>query len=265
MATYVFGDLQGCLDPTLRLVDRLGLGDDDRLWFAGDLVNRGPRSLETLRWVRALGRQATIVLGNHDLHLLSVAAGRRNLGEKDTIRAVLKAPDRDELLDWLRRRPLLHREGDVIMVHAGLLPRWRAAEAEGWARFAETRLLADDWPDFLDSLQSTPAGDWDALDVADRTRLAAQVLTRVRICDHEGRPDFAYAATLAEVPPDRAPWFRQCTALAEDGVTVICGHWAALGLHREPGLVALDSGCVWGRKLTAYRLEDGAVFQEPCG
>lgn len=259
MATYVIGDLQGCYAPLMRLVDRLGLTSDDQLWFAGDLVNRGPDSLKTLRWVRDLGDQAVCVLGNHDLHLLSRAAGHRKRKGLDTLYSILTAPDRDELVAWLRQQPMLHEAhlpeaGHCVMVHAGLHPSWTLETAREAARAAEALVQAD--PEEVGDL-------WPGPGRRDAVRMGLKVLATIRVCDasgglgrHKGPPD--------EAPAGHQPWYAWPSPRSEE-VCILFGHWAAHGLMVTDRLIALDTGCVWGQHLTAVRLEDRTVFQEACG
>lgn len=263
MAIYAVGDVQGCYRTLERLLARLGFDRrSDRLWLVGDLVNRGPRSLEVLRWAREMGDRVTAVLGNHDLHLLGRAAGTRRAKPKDTLDSVLGARDRDSLLDWLRRRPLLHRDGDRVLVHAGLLPAWTVARAEALAREAEA-WLREPKADALRALARDGPRSWrEDLGEKDRMRLAVESFTRLRTCGPDGRICRSFTGAPEQAPDGCLPWFA-VPGRSSRGVTVVCGHWAALGLRIEPGLVALDTGCVWGRELTAVRLDDGAVFQEP--
>ncbi len=240
MATYAVGDVQGC-DQTLgRLLRRIDFdAAKDRLWFVGDLVNRGPDNLGVLRRIRDLGERAVCVLGNHDLHLLGRADGQRSAKRLDTLNDVLDAPDREVLVEWLRNRPLVHREGAYTMVHAGLLASWSTDDALGHAAPLEARIRAGD-------------------DLFGDETLA--VFTRMRFVAADGRPDYEPKCE-PEGAPHHRPWFD--VRPRESGVTVLFGHWAALGLSLTPGYVGLDTGCVWGGALTAYRLEDGAVFAEP--
>ncbi len=259
MATYAIGDVQGCWDNLRALVERIAPAAGDRIWLTGDLVNRGPRSLEVLRWARDQGDRLVAVLGNHDLHLISCARGVRKPRKGDTFRDVLEAPDRDELIDWLSRRPLVHREGDWLMVHAGLLPDWSAADAERIAREVETTGLSDA---LLGSWRKAPRRWRDDLDQADRHALALSAFATLRCVDRAGAMDRDFDGPPNEAPPGLLPWFDHPARRSRE-VKIACGHWAALGLLVRPDLAALDSGCVWGGHLTAMRLEDGETFQVP--
>jgi bis(5'-nucleosyl)-tetraphosphatase (symmetrical) len=267
MATYAFGDIQGCWRTLQRLLDRIGPGADDRLWLAGDLVNRGRGSLDVLRWASRQDGRVTAVLGNHDLHLLGCAAGTRRLKGKDTLEDLLDARDRGDLLDWLAARPFLVREelgrgAEVLMVHAGLLPPWTASRAHALATEA-TLALRSDRQAFLELLAAgdAPRAWREALGADDRLRCVAAALTRVRCCTPDGAMDPDYSGPPADAPDALRPWFAMPGRKSAD-VTVVFGHWAALGLVVEERVVALDTGCVWGNRLTAVRLEDRAVFQE---
>jgi bis(5'-nucleosyl)-tetraphosphatase (symmetrical) len=236
----------------------------DRLWLVGDLVNRGLESLRVLRYVKQLGSAAVTVLGNHDLFLLAAWAGVVTLRSKDTIQDVLDAPDRDELLDWLGRRPLLFREGPHVMVHAGLLPQWTVADAEALARQAERYLQSPDRETFLRLVFETRGIQWsERLTGATRAVAAIKVLTRLRVCTEDGTMDTTFTGPPGLAPPGYHPWFHLSNRRHAEA-TIVCGHWAALGLQIEPNLLAIDSGCVWGKALTAVRLEDRQVFQVVC-
>lgn len=261
MATYAIGDIQGCFKSLRLLLDRISFTPPaDALWLVGDLVNRGPDSVSVLRFIRNLGTSARVVLGNHDLFLLAVAEGVVALRPKDTIHDVLEAEDRDELLHWLRRQPLHHREHSFFMVHAGLMPQWTIEEAAALAREVETVLAGNDYKAFLQTLFHEPVTTWTPA-LEGRTRLAtiARILTRIRACTPAGVTS-KFSGPPGEVPPGYYPWFRMPDRRNTDA-TIITGHWAALGLQLEPNHLAIDSGCVWGRQLTAVRLEDRAVFQ----
>lgn len=264
MATYAIGDIQGCHAPLARMLDRIAFDPAaDRLWIVGDLVNRGPESLRVLRFLRGLGDAASIVLGNHDLYLLMVAAGLKRRDGDDTLSQVLEAPDRDELLAWLRGLPLLRIHGDHVLVHAGLLPGWTVARAQALAAEVGAALCGPQARTFLRNLAGNRPARWsDGLEGWDRLRVIVNAMTRLRFCTVQGHMDLRAKGPPHEAPPGTLPWFRVPERLSRTH-TIVCGHWSALGFYREPGLIALDSGCVWGGKLTALRIEDGAVFQVP--
>lgn len=266
MATYAIGDIQGCYDSLQALLAQCSFNPDaDRLWLVGDLVNRGPKSLETLRFVRSLGEAAITVLGNHDLYLLMVAEGGAKFrGKDDTLQEIFDAPDCDALLDWLRQQPLCHTEGDYCMVHAGLLPQWTAARARELAREVETALQGPNFREFILNLWgSEPAGWSDELTGWQRLRVIVNAMTRMRFCTLHGVMEFKVKGKLANAPAGHLPWFDLPDRQSRDAV-LVTGHWSALGLKVEPNFLALDSGCLWGGHLTAVRLEDRAVFQVPC-
>lgn len=244
-----------------RLLDRLGYDRDrDRLWLVGDLVNRGPRSLDVLRWARAQGDAVTCVLGNHDLHLLARAAGVAGEKKRDTLDAVLAAPDRDALVDWLRARPLVHVEGEWLMVHAGLHPRWSAARARALASELEDGLRGDDWRGWLGQLAGKAPAWRDDLAGGERVRALLSYFARVRTCDAAGVPHPEFDGPPADAPAGYRPWF-ELSSPAWASHTAVFGHWAALGLSLGPLHCGLDSGCVWGKSLTALRLHDRSVVQ----
>ncbi|MDP1735311.1 MAG: symmetrical bis(5'-nucleosyl)-tetraphosphatase [Sulfuritalea sp.] len=268
MATYAIGDLQGCYDPLCRLLDYISFDPvADRVWFVGDLVNRGPASLEVLRFVKSLGAAATVVLGNHDLHLVMQAEGYGKANKEDTLEDVLAAPDRDELLAWLRAQPLFHVEGDWAMVHAGLLPTWTVAQAKALSDEASAALMAADYREFLAHMWGSEPAVWeDDLAGWDRLRVVVNAMTRMRYVTAAGAMEFRAAG--AKAPPDKGPagcvpWFSASTRASADH-QIVCGHWSALGFHEEANLLALDTGCLWGGCLTAVRLEDRRVVRQPC-
>lgn len=266
MATYAIGDIQGCWRSLERLLDVISWDPaHDRLWLAGDLVNRGPGSLEVLRWAASLPEERLVtVLGNHDLHLLSAAAGLRELKASDTLQPVLDAPDRDDLLAWLWRQPLVHREGEHLLVHAGLFPDWTPEDAERIADEAHARLCKEGGlAGVLSAMADPRALSWSE-DAKPTRRAAAAVaaLTRLRCLDEEGRRQDGYTGPPSEAPPGLHPWHRH-PGRKSASVTIVCGHWAAQGLVNAERLLALDTACVWGGLLTAVRLDDRAVFSVP--
>ncbi|HEV8260276.1 MAG TPA: symmetrical bis(5'-nucleosyl)-tetraphosphatase [Burkholderiales bacterium] len=265
MATYAIGDLQGCFDPLRELLQEIGFNAArDRLWFVGDLVNRGPQSQEVLRFVKGLGSRAVTVLGNHDLHLLMVAEGRAKLHKGDTIAAILEAPDREELLAWMRGLQMMHVEGEYAMVHAGLLPSWSVRKALDLGREVEEVLRGPGYRSLMAHMYGNQPDRWDdALSGYDRLRVIINVMTRLRICTADGRMEFSHKGRLEDIPEGYVPWFAAPNRKSADA-TLICGHWSALGLLAEKNLLALDSGCLWGRRLSAVRLEDRRIFQVTC-
>lgn len=261
MATYAIGDVQGCFDELDALLGRIGFdAARDRLWFVGDLVNRGPKSLQVLRCVRSLGDRAIVVLGNHDLHLVTQHEGFERKRKDDTFDDVLEAPDTKELVAWLRTRPMMHAEGNYAMVHAGLAPQWTIDKALALGKEVETALAAGNYRDFLANMYGSKPERWDdALAGWDRLRVIVNAMTRMRFCTPEGAMEFHGGG--AKPPPGYARWYETRTG-AEP--TLVFGHWSALGLQLTERIAGLDSGCVWGGALSALRLEDRWLAQVPC-
>jgi bis(5'-nucleosyl)-tetraphosphatase (symmetrical) len=270
MATYAVGDLQGCADEFEKLLERLSFDPQrDRLWFVGDLVNRGPRSLEVLRKVRALGAAATTVLGNHDLHLLAVAlTPTERLKPQDTLGEILTARDRDELLEWLRRQPLLHHDAQLgyTLIHAGLPPQWDLALAQSCAQELESALRDDQGCiELFAHMYGDRPNRWsDELKGHDRLRFITNCLTRLRFCRPDGALELKYKGGLEKAPAHVTPWFRAPNRRSRN-LRIVCGHWSALGYYEGDGVLSIDTGCVWGQKLCAVRLDQRTepVFQ-PC-
>ena len=260
------GDLQGCADALDRLLEAARFDPArERAWFCGDLVNRGPSSLAALRRVRALGEAAVTVLGNHDLHLLAVAAGVRRPHRSDTLDDILRAPERDALIDWLRHRPLAHAEGDLLMVHAGVLPAWSAARTLELAAEVERVLRGEHWRAFLADMYGNEPAAWDdGLQGAARLRVIVNALTRMRFVTPDGAMEFDTKEGAAGAPPGHVPWFDAPGRRTAGSATVVFGHWSTLGLVMRPDLIALDTGCVWGGRLSAVRLPQRAVVQVDC-
>jgi bis(5'-nucleosyl)-tetraphosphatase (symmetrical) len=265
MPTYAIGDLQGCLAPLLRLLDEVKFDPAaDRVWFVGDLVNRGPDSLAVLRFVRSLGAAAVSVLGNHDLHLLALAAGHGRAHRGDTLDAVLAAPDCAELLDWLRSRKLAWLEGGYLMVHAGVLPQWTPEDAMQCAAEAEAVLQGPDYREFFARMYGNAPAEWDpGLVGVERLRVIVNAMTRLRYCSMAGEMEFHHKGAPGTQPAPWMPWF-EVPGRKTASVALVIGHWSTLGLVNRPDLIALDTGCLWGSTLTAVRLEDRAVFSVPC-
>lgn len=265
MAIYAVGDIQGCHAELVQLLDRINFDSAaDQLWLVGDLVNRGPGSLEVLRLVKSLGDSAITVLGNHDLHLLAVAAGEAELHRTDTLDEILNAPDREELLHWLRHQRLLHAQDGYVLVHAGLLPQWSVPEAESLAREVEAALCGDDYAIFMKRMYGNTPDRWDdSLTGYKRLRVIVNAFTRMRVCTREGEMEFRFKGEVENIPAGYQPWFDIPKRASRDA-TVIFGHWSALGLLLRKNVFALDTGCLWGGPMTAIRLEDRKLFQVSC-
>ena len=266
MATYVIGDVQGCFTPLQRLLDKINFdSSDDTLWFAGDLVNRGPESLQTLRFVKSLNDSAVTVLGNHDIHLLALYYGLRPRDKDPTLEQVLEASDADILITWLQRQPLLHCADNHILVHAGLHPQWTLETAQALATELQQILSSINHASSLAPLYGPSSGSWsDAAQSQHRLRYALNCFTRLRFCTHDGIPDDQNSCQPGEQPDSLIPWF-DVTGRPTSSSNILFGHWAALGVLQQPGINALDSGCVWGNTLTALRLEDQELFNVSCG
>ena len=264
MSLYAIGDVQGCHAELCQLLEMIGFSPrSDRLWLVGDLVNRGPGSLAVLREMKALGDAVVTVLGNHDFHLLAVAAGHARQHKRDTIAPVLGAPDREELLAWVRSWPLVVIEGDRLLVHAGLLPRWTPEQAQALSDEVRAALKADDHDNFLRTLYGDTPDAWrDDLEGFDRLRVVVNACTRLRFCTADGRMEFGEKRGPEHAPEGFRPWFAH-EARASSGKTIVSGHWSTLELLLGPHLMMLDSGCLWGGTLTAIRLDDRRVFQVP--
>lgn len=268
MATYAIGDLQGCHDQLLSLLAHIGYQPGtDRLWFTGDLVNRGPRSLETLRFVRDLGDDTVSVLGNHDLHLLALAYLNSPHKKRDTLQPILDAPDRDELLNWLRHRPLLHHDSGngYTLIHAGLPPHWDLSAAQSHAAELEAILRGPRYAEFFRHMYGDKPNLWsDALTGWDRARYITNCFTRLRYCAADGRLALNQKGAPDTVDGNYFPWF-QMPGRANANMKIIFGHWSTLGAVAENGVYALDTGCIWGGQLTAINLERPAeLLQVPC-
>ncbi len=268
MAIYAIGDIQGCFDELQRLLDRIRFDPSrDRLWFTGDLVNRGPKSLQTLRFVRELGESAVTVLGNHDLHLLAIHAGQEGQRKRcDTLDAILQAPDRDQLLEWLRHRPLLHCEAglNTALLHAGLPPQWEITHARRYAAEVETLLRGANWREFFAHMYGNRPLRWsEDLQGWERLRFIVNALTRMRYCTMDGELDLHAKGPPGSQPEGLLPWFRVPDRKSRDTM-ILFGHWSTLGVLQCDNICALDSGCLWGGSLTALRLDDMSTSSVPC-
>lgn len=269
MAVYAVGDVQGCLAPLRCLLERVAFNPtQDRLWLVGDLVNRGPQSLETLRFLFSIREAVVTVLGNHDLHLLAVAHNVERLKKGDTLREILDAPDRDELLNWLRQQPLIHHDAErqVTLVHAGIPPQWSLKKALQRAAEVEAVLRNDEQlPFFLDGMYGNEPNKWDSkLRGINRLRIITNYFTRMRFCTADGRLDLKSKEGLNTAPKGYAPWFSHPERKTRKE-KIIFGHWAALQGHcEEPDVEALDSGCVWGGALTLLDVDRGVRHTCTC-
>ncbi len=267
MTTFVVGDLHGCLTPLQRLLDKVQFEPGkDEVWFVGDLVNRGPQSLETLRFVRSLGDDAICVLGNHDLHLLAVIHGIRRTGGKDTLDDILRANDLHELTDWLRHIPLLHysEKLDVTMVHAGIHPDWDLTLAKTLAAEVEKALRSDKYVDFLDRMYGNEPAKWShKLGKHRRRRFAVNTFTRMRFCTRKGELDFSETCAPHNAPKNLIPWYAVPNRTAIEG-RILFGHWSSHPAFAVSNVVPLDRGAVWGGSLAALALESGVTTTVNC-
>ena len=262
MSLYAIGDLQGCAARLDELLARLPA--DARLIFVGDLVNRGPDSLGTLRRVRALGDRAVAILGNHDLHLLAVAAGIRPVHEDDTLHDILAAPDAAELIDWVRNRPLAHAEDGALFIHAGILPSWSVDETLRLAGEVQTQLRAADYRSFLATMYGNRPLQWsETLAGADRLRCILNALTRLRFLSLEGAMDLKLKGSIESAPAGWVPWFDHPARVSKD-TPIVFGHWSTLGLMLRDNAICIDTGCVWGGCLTALHWPARTVVQVRC-
>ncbi|MFT6926071.1 MAG: bis(5'-nucleosyl)-tetraphosphatase (symmetrical) [Psychromonas sp.] len=268
MATYIVGDVHGCFDELQALLEVAQFEKNkDQLWLTGDLVGRGPKSLQTLRFIKSLGDSAKVVLGNHDLHLLAIHQGIHSDKESNKLSALLNAPDCDELLTWLRLQPLFlrHPEFNFVMVHAGISPQWTIAQAQGYAQEVQSILHSNDFKTLLKNMYGNHPATWnDNLQGVERLRFIINVLTRMRYCLLDGSLEFYNK--LAPEQTDSSvlkPWFDINTLDHSSGI--VFGHWASLsGREIRKGLYALDTGCVWGNKLSMLRWQDKKIFSVAC-
>ncbi len=258
---YVIGDVQGCAEPLARLLAQIPAHAD--VWFCGDLINRGPDNLGVLRQVQALGSRARVILGNHDIHLLGVAAGVRAPGRSDTLDDILLSPDCEDWLSWLRQWPLAHFEHGILMVHAGVMPQWSLKQVLQYSDEAHTLLASNGYIEHLKTLFGSSPNCWkNSLRGAERIRAIINAFTRMRVCAPDGAMDFQFKGEIGDVPDGLLPWFRLPQRKTADQA-IIFGHWSALGLHYENNTICLDTGCVWGQELTAYHYPSGEVISVP--
>jgi bis(5'-nucleosyl)-tetraphosphatase (symmetrical) len=265
MSVFAVGDIQGCYNELEQMLELIKFDSrNDQLWFVGDLVNRGSGSLEVLRLVKSMGDAAITVLGNHDLHLLAVAAGVAELHHSDTLDEILAAPDRDELLTWLRHQRMIHVQDGYALLHAGLVPEWSLEQVMSLANEVEQQLRGEDYATFLKKMYGNTPNHWeDWLTGYERLRVITNALTRMRICTDQGKMEFKFKGEVEDVPAGYLPWFEIPNRASADA-TVVFGHWSALGLINKPNVIALDTGCLWGHALTAIRLDDRKIFQVKC-
>ncbi|WP_347332062.1 symmetrical bis(5'-nucleosyl)-tetraphosphatase [Marinimicrobium locisalis] len=268
MSTYAIGDIQGCLEPLKRLLDQVNFDPaEDRLWIAGDLINRGPSSQATLSFLYPMRDRLSVVLGNHDLHLIAVARGHRPPNRKDTLEEILGHEEHPEWIEWLRHRPLLHHdpELDYVMTHAGIPPQWSLERAKAHAREVEAVLQSTQLDDFLSQMYGNEPSRWKPkLYGVERLRLITNYFTRMRFCTADGELDLDNKGGAESHAPGFEPWFAHPERKCRDQ-KIIFGHWAALeGKVDAPNVFALDTGCVWGGTLTALRLEDQRRFECEC-
>jgi len=262
VASYAIGDIQGCYHAFQALLERIDFDEkNDQLWLVGDLVNRGSGSLEVLRWCYAHQDCLKVVLGNHDLHALVVAEGIVAAHKGDTLDALLAADDSKVLLHWLRHQHLMFHKDNYLMVHAGLLPQWSAEQALAYAAEVEQVLHGDDYLNFFRHMYGNQPDRWqDDLFGIDRLRVITNAATRLRICAADGQMEFKFKGELQDIPAGYLPWFDVPNRVTKD-TQVIFGHWSALGLQQRDNIYALDTGCLWGGKLTAMNIETKAIVQ----
>lgn len=262
MTTYAIGDIQGCYHAFQELLAKLPFNPkQDTLWLVGDLINRGSGSLEVLRWCYEHRDSIKVVLGNHDLHAIAVMHGFVPPHKSDTLDALLAADDHPILFDWLRHQHLAYQGEDYLMVHAGLLPQWTAEQALQYAAEVEAALQSDHYHDFLMAMYGNEPNSWhDGLTGMDRLRVITNAMTRLRVCTPQGAMEFSFKGELEDVPTGLLPWFDVPERASQD-TQVIFGHWSALGLQQRNNVFSLDTGCLWGGKLSALNLQNKEVIQ----
>ncbi len=270
MKIFAIGDVQGCFDELQLLLKSLAFQPGiDKLWFTGDLVNRGPQSLEVLRYVKSLGNSAITALGNHDLHLLAVASDHSRLAHGDTLLPILEATDREDLLNWLRFRPLCHYDADLncLLIHAGLPPQWSINNTIQYAQEVESILQGDNFEDYFGKMYGDMPRFWcNSLTGWDRYRYITNALTRMRYIDNSNGLCLSAKGPLGTQPHDCVPWFDAAERKSR-GTTIVFGHWSTLGYYCQKNVIALDSGCLWGGALTAVDITDKTptkTFQIKC-
>ncbi len=269
MAIYAVGDVQGCFDELQELVEYISFKPKkDQLWFVGDIVNRGPKSLETLRWVKSLGNAAVMVLGNHDLHLLAAHAGVRETSTSSSLFPILKADDANELVDWLRHQPLIrfNKKFEFAIVHAGLPPQWNIQDAFRYAKEVETVLKSKKYKNFLYNMYGDTPNQWNSkLKGWDRMRIITNLFTRLRYCTPKGVMSFEDKGPPGTQSAGMKPWYEIKSRNSQD-TTIVFGHWSTLGHINNHNVIATDTGCLWGGRLTAIRIgkDELTVYQVKC-
>ncbi|MCF8007044.1 MAG: symmetrical bis(5'-nucleosyl)-tetraphosphatase [Methylovulum sp.] len=255
MSIYAIGDIQGCFDELQLLLDKIQFNpQQDCIWFAGDLVNRGPKSLETLRFVKNLGTSAITVLGNHDMHLLAAASTPKTSTKKDSLTPILEAPDRDELIHWLRHQPLFYTNNDFCMIHAGLPPQWDFKTTQRMALLVENALQGPNYELLLQQMYGNKPNQWTPqLKGNAKLRFIINCFTRMRYCDASGRLDFNNTGPIGTQPEELMPWFTLPNRKSAN-MKIIFGHWSTLGYYEGSNCYAIDTGCLWGGQLTALKL-----------
>lgn len=263
MARYAIGDIQGCYHSLMQLLAEIDFQvERDQLWLVGDIINRGNGSLPVLRWAYQHREQIRLVLGNHELHAIAVAHGVRPAHRFDTLSEILAAEEGVALLQWLRQQPLMVLEDDYAMVHAGLYPQWSLLQAKALAEEVEAVLCSPDYTTFLFAMYGNTPARWDeTLQGVDRWRAIVNAFTRMRLCDAQGEMEFTFKGEAPDMPAGYYPWFQVANRRFAGAQPIIFGHWSALGLHLDDGVIALDTGCLWGRQLTAYNLDNGSIVQ----
>ena len=267
MSTYAIGDIQGCYDSLVKLLDKIKFNpNQDTLWFAGDLVNRGPKSLETIRFIKQLGDSAIVVLGNHDLHLLALSINHPKFNSKQSsLQDIINAPDSDEIIYWLRHQKIMHSDDNIHMVHAGIYPHWSILQAQNNARKVESILQSDNYKELLLNIHGNYPDKWnDNITGYDELRFIINAFTRMRFIEDNGRLDFLEKGNIGEQDPGLIPWFEHPKNISKTTDTIIFGHWSQLEKIHNFNTIGTDTGCLWGKKLTAYQLNNQKIHHIGC-
>lgn len=265
MSIWAIGDVQGCNKSLQKLLSHTDIVNDKnaRFWFCGDLINRGPDNTGVLDTIMALEKKAITVLGNHDLHFLGMVAGLRKPGRLDTLKDILESPKLNQYVNWLRSQPLAYNQGNYLLVHAGVLPEWSVQQTLELSKQVEHRLQSDNWQEQIKNMYGNAPSQWrKGFSSDEEFRITVNALTRMRMLCADGSLDFDYKGEPTATA-DFMPWFDIPNRKASDH-TIVFGHWSALGLYLKPNLIGLDTGCIWGKQLTAVRLQDRKVIQVNC-